>query len=150
MLRYLIFILPILATFSEAFGQNLTVYKSEKSVDETVAKIISIIESNDDLMLFETVAHDSIAKARGLELLPTRSILFEDPDLTTALLQCQPTAALDLPLEIIVWEEFGDIYIGFMDPKFMRRRFMITDCEDTLNQLTSLMTKVTMDALREL
>ena len=139
-----------LGTSSVLSAQNLTVYRSEKTVDETVDKLIAIIEEDSELIYFETVSHDEIAKERGLELPPTRSILFEEPDLTTSLLLCQPTAALDLPLEIIVWEEYEDVYIGFMDPKFMKRRFMITDCDEVITQLTGVMTKVTMDALRQL
>lgn len=131
-------------------AQSLSVYRSEKSVSETVDKLVEIIESRDDLLFFETVSHDNIAKERGLELAPTKSILFEEPTLTTALINCQQTAALDLPLEILVWEEYGDVYIGFMDPKFMKRRFMINDCDDTLSELTSVMVRVTMSALREL
>jgi len=85
-----------------------------------------------------------------MKLAPTRSILFEDPNLTTQLLSCRQTAALDLPLEIIVWEELGDVYIGFIDPKFMTRRFMITDCNDVIQQLTRLMIKISMNAIREM
>ncbi|MEQ8552527.1 MAG: DUF302 domain-containing protein [Cyclobacteriaceae bacterium] len=149
MLKILHLILLIFCSVS-LIGQNLSVYRSEKSVDETVGKIVEIINSDTSLIFFETVAHDSIAMERGLELSPTRSILFEEPRLTTELINCQQTAALDLPLEIIVWEEYGDVYIGFMDPKFMRRRFMIDGCDDTIQGLAGIMTKVAMDAIRQL
>ncbi len=135
---------------SSAFGQTLTIYRSTESVDKTVEKIVNEIQSNASLIYFETVYHDSIANKRGMKLAPTRSILFEDPNLTTQLLSCRQTAALDLPLEIIVWEELGDVYIGFIDPKFMTRRFMITDCNDVIQQLTRLMIKISMNAIREM
>ncbi|MAE84626.1 MAG: hypothetical protein CMB80_17940 [Flammeovirgaceae bacterium] len=150
MLKPLLLAAGLFVLMNFGFGQNLTVYRSEKGVEQTVAKLIEVIKTNEELIYFETVSHDEIARERGMELDSTRSILFEEPNLTTQLLQCQPTAALDLPLEIIVWEEYGDVYIGFMDPKFMKRRFMITDCEETIVSLTSVMTKVTMDALRQL
>lgn len=145
----------ILATFLIGYSiclqaQNLSVYRSEKGIGETVNKIVEIIQTDENLIFFETVSHDSIANQRGLDLAPTRSILFEEPTLTTQLIACQQTAALDLPLEIIVWEEYGDVYIGFMDPKFMRRRFMIDGCEETIQALTSVITKVAMDAIRQL
>ena len=131
-------------------GQNLTIYRSSKDVPATVEKIVEVIKRNEALIFFETVSHDEIAKARSLEIPPTRSILFEDPNLSTALISCQQTTALDLPLEIIVWEENEDVYVGFMDPKYLVKRFMISGCEDTIESLTRLMVKVTMDALREL
>lgn len=130
-------------------SQNLTVYRSEKSVQETVNNLVQTIMEVDTLIFFETVHHDSIAIQRGLQGLdPTKSILFEDPKLTTALIKCQQTAALDLPLEIIVWQEYGDVYLGFIDPKLMKRRFMISGCDDTINALSGLMVRVCMTALR--
>ncbi len=128
-------------------AQNLTIYKSSLDVEATTNKIVDIIKQQ-GLIFFETVSHDEIAKNRGKEIAPTRSILFEDPDLTTALISCQQTTALDLPLEILVWEEYGDVYIGFMDPKFMKKRFMIIGCDETVDALTRLMVRVTNDALR--
>lgn len=129
-------------------AQNLTIYKSSLNVELTTDKIVSIIKDK-GLIFFETVSHDAIAKDRGKEIPPTRSILFEDPDLTTALISCQQTTALELPLEILVWEEYGDVYIGFMDPKFMRKRFMVLGCDETIDALTRLMIRVTNDALKE-
>lgn len=150
MLKPLLIILGLLIYATNSFAQTLTVYKSDKGVRETVDKLVEIINSDKSLIYFETVNHDQIARERGMELDSTRSILFEEPNLTTTLLQCQPTAALDLPLEIIVWDEYGDVYIGFMDAKFMKRRFMITECEETIQALTGVMTRISMDALRQL
>jgi uncharacterized protein (DUF302 family) len=130
--------------------QNLTVYRSEKSVIETVEAITTEITQRKELIFFETVSHDEIAKERGLKLAPTKSILFEDPALTTILINCQQTAALDLPLEILVWEESGDVYIGFIDPKYMVRRFMIDGCDDTIQQLSALLIRVSVGALKNL
>ena len=140
------FVLLCLAPFM-GLGQNLTVYKSDKSVDETTEKIISVINDH-GLIFFETVEHHTIAKERGKELSPTNSILFEDPDLVTRLIACQQTTALDLPLEILVWEEYGDVYIAFVDPKYMKKRFMVLGCDEIIDELTKLMIKVTNDAIR--
>ena len=129
------------------YGQTLSVYKSELPVTETTDKIVEVIKSI-DLIFFETVAHDKIASDRGVELAKTREILFEDPDLTTSLIQCQPTTALDLPLKILVWEENDDVYIGFIDPKFMKKRFMLNGCEETVDEMGKLLIKVVVDSLK--
>lgn len=129
-------------------AQNLTIYKSNISVDKTTEKLVSVIKEQ-GLIFFETVSHDKIAADRGKEIAPIRSVLFEDPDLTTDLIVCQPTTALDLPLEILVWEEYEDVYIGFVDPKFMKKRFMVLGCDETIDKMSKLMIKVTNDVLRE-
>ena len=75
-------------------------------------------------------------------------IAFEDPQLTEELLACEPTAALDLPQKIIVWSENGDVYIGFMDAYFMKRRFLIRDCEETIQAMTRLSLRIINETIR--
>jgi len=150
MIKHFSTLLAVLSLSVPLFSQSITIYKSEAKVGETVAKIVDQIKTNQELIFFEVVDHDVIAAKRGITLEPTKSILFEDPILTSTLLECQKSAALDLPLEILVWEEYGDVYVGFMDPKFMKRRFMIQECDDTIEQLSRLMIRVSMNALREL
>ncbi len=145
---WLVFVLVIISIVGKS--QNLTVYRSQKSVVETVEAITEEIKQREGLIFFETVSHDDIAKERGLKLAPTRSILFEDPALSTILINCQQTVALDLPLEILVWEESGDVYIGFIDPKYMVRRFMIDGCEDTIQELSTLLIRISVGALKNL
>jgi len=129
------------------WSQTLSVYKSEMDVLGTTNKIEEVIKSY-ELIFFETVAHDLIAAERGVELGLTREILFEDPDLTTSLIKCQATTALDLPLKILVWEENEDVYVGFIDPKFMKKRFMLSGCEDTVDDMGKLLVKVVVDSMR--
>ncbi|MCP4459752.1 MAG: DUF302 domain-containing protein [Cytophagales bacterium] len=141
------FVILFLVVGGTVFGQTLSVYKSEISVEETTEILIEVIREN-ELIFFETVAHDKIALERGVEMDLTREVLFEDADLTTSLIQCQPTTALDLPLKVLVWEENEDVYIGFIDPKFMKKRFMLTNCEETVDEMGKLLIKVVVDTLK--
>lgn len=147
-MRYALLLLVIAASIADLFAQNLTIFRSTRNVDEMTDRIIKEIK-DEGLVYFETVYHDQIAKERGDTLAATRSILFEDAALTTQLIKCQQTTALDLPLEILVWDEYGDVYVGYVDPKFMKKRFMIIGCDDTIMNLTRLMLKITNNALRE-
>ncbi len=143
-----ILICGIVLLSSLANSQNLTVYKARGSVQETVQKIVGIIQEK-DLIYFETVSHEVIAEDQGIKIDPTEIILFEDPNLTTELIMCEQTAALDLPLKIMVWEENQDVYIGFIDPQLMRRRFLIDGCEETLSRMTALIVRVVNESLRQ-
>ncbi len=131
----------------EVCGQTLSVYKSDISVIETTDTMVEVIKEN-DLLFFETVEHDKIALDRGIEMDLIREVLFEHPLLTTELIQCQPTTALDLPLKILVWEENGDVYIGFIDPKFMKKRFMLNGCEETVDEMGKLLIRVVVETLK--
>ena len=131
----------------QGVGQTLSVYKSEKSVDETTRILVEMIKSK-GLVYFETVSHDEIASQRGVDINEMNEVLFEDADLTTALIKCQPTTALDLPLKIIVWEENGDVYLAYIDPEFMRKRFMLQDCDEILVNMGKTITRLTVDTMR--
>lgn len=54
---------------------------------------------------------------------------------------------LELPLKILVWEE-NSVYIGFIGPKFMKKRFMLNDCEETVDEMGKLLIKVVIDTLK--
>lgn len=129
-------------------AQNLTIYRSDNSVDSTVMKIVEVIKSK-DLVYFETVSHDGIAKEKGAEIPPTRMILFEDPELMIQLIQCRQTTALDLPMKILVWEENQDVYIGFFDPKVMKKRFLLQGCEDILTEMSKLKIRIIAEVFKD-
>ncbi len=129
-------------------AQNMTIYRSSRSVDETVNRIVEIIK-NKKLAYFETVEHDKVASEYGVDIPPTRMILFEDPNLMIELISCRQTTALDLPMKILVWEENEDVYIGFFDPKVMKKRFMLQECDDIISSMSRLKIRVVNEALRD-
>ncbi|WP_425391235.1 DUF302 domain-containing protein [Ekhidna sp.] len=138
----------IVITSLSLSAQNLTTYRSPKSVDETVEKLVEIIKQK-KLAYFETVEHDKVAEEYGVEIPPTRMILFEDPNLMIELISCRQTTALDLPMKILVWEEHGDVYIGFFDPKVMKKRFLLNECDDIITSMSRLKVRVVNEALKD-
>lgn len=146
MKNWLIFSCLLSLSFSLS-AQTLSIYKSEKDVEKTTEIIVEVILQK-GLVFFETVNHDKIAAERGVKISPMREVLFEDGDLTTALIECQPTTALDLPLKILIWEEHGDVYLAYIDPQFMKKRFMLQGCEEIIDDMGKLLARLTVDASR--
>ena len=134
--------------FTGVEAQNLTTYRSNKTVEETVDRIVEIIKLK-KLVFFETVNHDKVAEEYGVEIPPTRMILFEDPNLMIELISCRQTTALDLPMKILVWAEEGDVYIGFFDPKIMKKRFMLHECVDIITSMSRLKVRIVNEAIKE-
>ncbi len=145
-MKFLIAVFLVLSCFFVE-AQNLTVYRSSKPVGETVDGLIEVIKKK-KLVYFETVEHDIVAKEYGVEIPPTRMILFEDPNLMIELVSCRQTTALDLPMKILVWEENEDVYIGFFDPKVMKKRFMLHECDDIITSMSRLKIRVVNEALK--
>ena len=141
-----VFILMLMIGMSTR-AQTLSTFRSTQDV-QTTSKVIENLIKEMGLIYFETVAHDQIAAARGVQIGEMREILFEDAGLTTTLIECQPTTALDLPLKILVWDELGDVYIAFIDPRFMKQRFMLQDCGEVVDDMGELLLKLANDAVR--
>lgn len=142
-----ILLIGLLYSVTTSKGQDLSIYKSKQSVSITTKMLVQLIKDN-NLIFFDSVSYEKIAEEHGVTIYPTKVVMFEDPELTKQLIACQPTTALDLPLKIIVWEEVGDIYIGFIDPRDMRKRFMLSECDSTIDQLSRLMLRLVTDAMR--
>ena len=146
-MKYLIVSFLVISCLA-GFGQQMTVYKSRYTVDETVDRIVQTINQK-KLVHFETVNHDKVAKEYGVEIPPTRIILFEDPNLMIELVSCRQTTALDLPMKILVWEENEDVYIGFFDPKVMKKRFMLQQCDDIISSMSRLKVRIVNEVIKE-
>jgi uncharacterized protein (DUF302 family) len=145
--KYILMIALWIGIAFSCFTQNMTVYRSDVSVEKTTEVLMSILKEK-DLKFFETVPHHEIAKERDTDISPTNVIIFEDAALSSKLITCEQTSALDLPLKIMVWEEHGDVYIGYFDPILMRRKYLIDGCDDTLKQMSGMMSRLVNECLK--
>ncbi len=132
------------ASFGVA-AQDITIYKSNHSFSETVSRLDSIINSK-GYKVYDMVVNDF--ETDSVKYM-NRVIQFEIPDLTQQILACEPTAVLDLPLRILVWKETEEVYLAYVDPAFMKRRFRITNCNESLKDLTKVLVRVINECIRE-
>lgn len=130
---------------SGVVAQNVTIFKSSHDFETTIVRLDSIIKSK-KLIYHKIVNYDKLSEdnAEG----HNRIFIFEDLELTREVLSCDPLASLDLPLKILVWNEHGEVYLGYVDPIFMKRRFQLKDCNEKLEQLTALLARVTNECIR--
>jgi uncharacterized protein (DUF302 family) len=95
---------------------------SNHSVDETVARLQKLLEEK-GVKLFALVDHSGEAAAAGLTMLPTKLLLFGSPKAGTPIMVATPSAALDLPLKILVAQtETGKTIVFWNDPAWLEQR----------------------------
>ncbi len=117
---------------------------SEHSLDDTHSTIVSIINNNPKLRLILDLDHQANAKRVGLELRPTRLIVFGNPNLGTPLMQDAQTVAIDLPQKILVWEdENQQVHVSYNDPKFLQSRHGIRGNENILTTIAGALNNIT-------
>ena len=90
--------------------QGLTSIASHHSVDDTVAKIEAILHEK-NIKIFTIIDHSGEAKLAGLEMHPTKVVIFGNPKGGTPLMLAAPSVAIDLPLKLLVWED-GEGYFN--------------------------------------
>lgn len=77
---------------------------SNYSVEETVDRLKNILQSK-GVKLFALVDHSGEAEEAGMKMLPTKLLIFGNPNAGTPLMLAVPSVAIDLPLKILVWED---------------------------------------------
>jgi uncharacterized protein (DUF302 family) len=96
--------------------------ESSHSVDATVAKIEAILHEK-GVKLFAVVDHSGEAEQAGLKMNPTKLLIFGSPRAGTPLMVAAPSAAIDLPLKLLVAEDDqGKTWISWNDPKYLLDR----------------------------
>ena len=95
---------------------------SHHSVDETVDKLKAILESK-GVTLFALIDHSGEAEKVGLRMPPTKLLIFGNPKGGTPLMLAAPSAAIDLPLKILVAEDSeGRVWISYNSPEYLKER----------------------------
>ena len=111
---------------------------SRHSVDATVDKLTTILKSK-GVTLFALVDHSGEAEKVGMKMPPTRLLIFGSPKAGTPLMLASPSAALDLPLKILIAEDAqGKVSISYNSAEFLQERHGLR--EDLLQNVAVLPT----------
>jgi len=119
--------LDALTPFGAGPVEGIVHYLSERNVQDTVAALSLTIEGA-GAKIFADIDQAAEAKQAGLELRPTRLIVFGNPRAGTALMQAVPLAALDLPLKLLVWQaDDGRTWVTCLSGEWLRARYGIPE-----------------------
>jgi uncharacterized protein (DUF302 family)/uncharacterized membrane protein YidH (DUF202 family) len=102
--------------------QGIVRIPSKLSVDETVGRLQGILQAK-GVKLFTIVDHSGEAASAGLKMPSTKLLIFGNPKAGTPLMLASPSAALDLPLKILVAEDSaGKVWISYNAPAYLQAR----------------------------
>src|SRR5438309_8414828 len=95
---------------------------SNHSVDETVEKLKQLLQSK-GVALFALVDHSGEAAKVGMQMRPTKLLIFGSPKAGTPVMLAAPSCAIDLPLKILIWEDSrGKVWVSYNSPEFLQER----------------------------
>ena len=95
---------------------------ARNSVDEIVARLESMLREK-GIKLFALIDHSGEAKSAGIDMLPTKLLIFGNPKAGTPLMLAAPSIAMDLPLKLLVWQDgSGQAWISYNSPAYLQQR----------------------------
>ncbi|WP_233266400.1 DUF302 domain-containing protein [Cobetia sp. L2A1] len=98
------------------------------------------------LTLFTVIDHEAGAKQVGLELPATHTVIFGNPKVGTLLMQCNGSAALDLPQKMVIRAVEGGSVIEWNDPQYLANRHDLGDCTLPLDKVAGLLKGLAAEA----
>lgn len=95
---------------------------SNYPVDQTVERLEEILRAK-GITLFALVDHSGEAKKAGMEMRPTKLLIFGSPKAGTPLMLAAPSISIDLPLKILIWEDSqGRVWLSYNRPSYLQAR----------------------------
>ncbi|HEY1809538.1 MAG TPA: DUF302 domain-containing protein [Acidobacteriaceae bacterium] len=107
--------------------RGIVTRSSPFSVHDTIGRLQKAFASK-GVRLFALVDHSGEAKKVGLDMPPTQLLIFGNPVAGTPVMLAAPSAALDLPLKILVWQDpAGAVQISWNSPAWLQQRHSLPD-----------------------
>jgi uncharacterized protein (DUF302 family) len=117
----------VTASTTESTSNGIITVASPHSGAATVDRLQALIRER-GLMLFSCIDFSGDAGRAGLAMPFSQLVIFGNPKAGTPLMQCEPTAALDLPLKVLIWEDTdGHTWLSFNSAEYLRQRHGLPD-----------------------
>ena len=121
-------------TASMSTSEFITV-ANEKTVSQLADTLILQLKEK-GFKIMANIDHSIAAKKAGLELRPTRTIIFGNPKGGTLLMQHDQRIGLDLPLKLLIWEdEAGDTQVSYYNGTTLTSRYDITEPQAVIEKI---------------
>jgi uncharacterized protein (DUF302 family) len=101
---------------------GLIVLPTKHTVADILTRTVAIAESR-GITVFAQIDFSGDAARSKLTLRPTGLVILGNPAAGTPVMAASPTAAIDLPLKILAFEDAeGHTWVAYNDPNYLRRR----------------------------
>ena len=98
---------------------------SSMSVAQTVDRLTRVIADR-GFTLFRVIDHSGTAERVGVQMPDSKLVMFGKPAVGAAVMLAAPTAGLDLPLKVLVWEDAkGAVAVSYNAREFLAERHHI-------------------------
>jgi uncharacterized protein (DUF302 family)/uncharacterized membrane protein YidH (DUF202 family) len=109
-------------TMSSNSANGIVTIPSHQSVDQTVQSLEGILKAK-GVKVFALIDHSGEAEKAGMQMRPTKLVIFGSPKAGTPLMISSPSIAIDLPLKVLVQEDAaGKVWVSYNAPSYLQSR----------------------------
>ena len=119
----------VLSAFVATVSADSTVITNPSfySVHETIDRIEKAVVAK-GMKIFARIDHAGEAKKIGLDMPSTELLIFGNPKWGTALMIAKPTAAIDVPMKALAWEDqSGQVWLTYNAPQLLHKRHGVSE-----------------------
>ena len=117
---------------ARAADNGLITKASKYSVEVTMDRFEAAAKKR-GFTIVARVNHGQAAAKAGLKLRPSQLLIFGDPKGGTPIMAASPTAAIDLPLKALAWEDAsGRVWLSYNSPTWLKARHDIEGVDKSL------------------
>ena len=103
-------------------NSGIVTQRSVHSVDETLRKLEEVLGAK-GITIFAVIDHSGEAEKVGMHMPNTKLLVFGHPKAGTPIMITSPSAAIDLPLKILVSEDSaGDVWLSYNSTTYLQSR----------------------------
>jgi uncharacterized protein (DUF302 family) len=103
-------------------SKGIVSVRSNHAVDVTVNRIEQLLRDK-GVPLFALIDHSGEAEKAGMKMPPTKLLIFGNPKSGTPLMLHSPSAAIDLPLKLLVSEDKeGEVWVSYNGLPYLKER----------------------------
>ena len=133
--------------FTCAQGSNsLISVPSSYDITTTVDRFEQAVQQK-GLSVFNRINHSKNAASVGMTMPASHVIIFGNPKISTKLMQCQPSIAIDLPLKVHIWQDdTQQTWLSYYDPSYMQFNHQVTGCDAVFKKVSMALNGLAIQA----
>lgn len=148
MRQFLFAVLAALFAAQLAWAQEPQIVdvRSATTVAQTLQHLKHAIRER-HLQIMAVVDHSGAAHKVGLDLRPTKLVIFGNPAVGTKLMQLNQLAGLALPMKILVWEDADHrVWLSYTKPTVIAQRYNVSPTAEPILIMTKALHAIATEA----
>jgi uncharacterized protein (DUF302 family) len=100
---------------------------SPHTVLETLARLEAVVQAK-GIAILAMIDHSGDAAKADIQMAPTKLLIFGNAKAGTPIMLASPSAAIDLPLKALVWQDkSGKVWLSYNSPAYLKKRHDIPE-----------------------